>query len=81
MEKCIGSRGNDPKSRVALEVDVRYPETLLNDRNDLPYLPEQITPPGPKFPKLTWNLNSKSNHVVHHTALKQLLDAGIQLVR
>lgn len=45
---------NDKSSiGLVLEVDVKYPVSLHDNQNDLPYLPEKIIPPGSKFPKLT----------------------------
>lgn len=81
VKTLLASLGDYSKLGAALEVDLIYPESLHNDHNDLPYLAEKITPPGSKFPKLTANLNNKFNYVVHHTTLKQALDAGVQLVK
>ncbi|XP_025407529.1 uncharacterized protein LOC112681491 [Sipha flava] len=63
----------------ALEVDVTYPQSLHDDYNDLPYLPERIIPPGSKIKKLVANLHSKRNYVIHYMALKQALKAGLIL--
>jgi hypothetical protein len=73
--------GMDETSEVgwALEVDVSYPESLHDDHNDLPYLPERITPPGSKIKKLVANLHFKRKYIVHYMALKQALKAGLIL--
>ncbi|XP_060843706.1 uncharacterized protein LOC132923765 isoform X2 [Rhopalosiphum padi] len=73
--------GMDETSEVgwALEVDVSYPDSLHDDHNDLPYLPEKITPPGSKIKKLVANLHSKHKYIVHYMALKQALKAGLIL--
>jgi len=64
---------------LALEVDISYPTSLHDDHNDLLYLPESNIPPGSTIKKLTVNLYSKTNYVVHYIALKQALKAGLVL--
>lgn len=81
VKKLLSSLGEDTMLGAVLEVDAIYPEALHDEHNDLPFLSEKIVPPGSKFPKLTTNFNNKYNYVVHHTTLKQALDAGVQLVK
>ena len=73
--------GSNETSEIgfALEVDILYPQSLHDEHNELPYLPERMVPPGSKVKKLIANLQHKKNYVIHYMALKQALKAGLIL--
>ena len=51
-----------------LEVDLDYPESLHDEHNDYPLVPERIT--INKADKLVPNLSDKKNYVIHYENLK-----------
>ena len=55
-----------------LEVNVQYPEKLLELHNDLPFLPERIK--TEKVKKFFTSLHDKSEYIIHITNLKQALN-------
>lgn len=59
------------------EVDILYPESLFELHNDLPFLPENIIPPGSKVVKLTAALGPRKNYIIHYRSLKQAMDNGL----
>ena len=59
------------------EVDVQYPEKLLELHNDLPFLPERIK--IEKVEKLVANLHDKTEYIIHIRNLKQALIHGLGL--
>ena len=60
-----------------LEVDLEYPSHLHDLRNDYPLAPESIV--VNKVEKLIPNLNDKTNYVVHHSMIQQILKRGLIL--
>lgn len=62
-----------------LDVDIDYPAVLHDDHNDLPFLPENLQPPGSKQSKLLTTLYDKRNYVLHYTNLKQAIKYGLVL--
>ena len=60
-----------------LEVDLDYPTELHDLHNDYPLAPELIV--VNRVPKLTPNLNDKTNYVVHSRMLQQCLKRGLVL--
>jgi len=70
---------DESTSGMFLEVDVLYPSNLHDLQNDLPYLTDRSIPPGSKIPKHLTTLQSKKNYIVHHSTLKQALNAGLIL--
>ena len=60
-----------------LEVDLKYPQDLHDDHNDLPFLAEKKKPN--KVMKLMPNLSDKKNYVVHIRTLVQALQHGLVL--
>eukprot|EP00102_Acyrthosiphon_pisum_P017244 XP_008188546.1 PREDICTED: uncharacterized protein LOC103310883 [Acyrthosiphon pisum] len=77
--KLLESSNEKSKIGFSLEVDVLYPQSLHDEHNELPYLPERMVPPGSKIKKLIANLQHKKKYVVHYMALKQALKAGLIL--
>lgn len=77
--KLLENSNETSEIGFALEVDIAYPQSLHDEHNDLPYLPERMVPPGSKINKLVANLQPKKNYVVHYMALKQALKAGLIL--
>ena len=61
------------------EVDLKYPQNLHPEHNDLPFAPQNIIPPNGKCPKLIPNLLDKEKYIIHYTALKQCLKYGLKL--
>ena len=60
-----------------LEVDVRYPKTLHDSHNDLPFMCEKMKIDGVE--KLIPNLYDKKRYVIHIRALDQVLKHGLVL--
>ena len=60
-----------------LEVDLEYPSHLHDLHNDYPLAPESIV--VNKVEKLIPNLNDKTNYVVHHSMVQQILKRGLIL--
>ena len=58
-----------------LQVDVQYPENLLNLHNHLLFLPERMK--ILKVEKLVANLRDKTEYVIHIRNLKQVLKHGL----
>ncbi|XP_029348118.1 uncharacterized protein LOC115034800 [Acyrthosiphon pisum] len=77
--KLLESSNEKSKIGFSLEVDALYPQSLHDEHNELPYLPERMVPPGSKIKKLIANLQHKKKYVVHYMALKQALKAGLIL--
>lgn len=77
--KLLEKSNETSKIGFSLEVDILYPQSLHDEHNELPYLPERMVPPGLKVKKLVANLQHKKNYVVHYMALKQALKAGLIL--
>ncbi|KAJ8915327.1 hypothetical protein NQ315_008211 [Exocentrus adspersus] len=69
---------NSPKGYV-LEVDLEYPQNLHDTHDQLPFCPEQFTPPNSKLPKLIPNLHDKTKYIIHYKNLKQCLKYGLKL--
>ena len=67
---------NDNKSYI-FEVDVKYPQRLLDLHCDLPFLPERME--INKCKKLLCNLLNKKKYVAHINTLKQALNHGLKL--
>jgi len=69
----------DENSNMGLifDVDVSYPDTLHDEHNDLPYLPERTKPTGSNVTKLFATFHVKKHYVVHYMALKQSISAGL----
>ena len=69
----------DEKSEVGyiLEVDVKFPEEILEHHRDLPFLPERKK--IGKVEKLDTNLHDKNEYVVHINSFKQALNLGLIL--
>ena len=66
------------KTPCILEVDLEYPEELLDLHNDYPLCPERVEcDKGVK--KLIPNLRNKNNYVVHYKTLIQYLNLGMEL--
>jgi len=64
-----------------LEVDLMYPDHLHELHQDLPFCPEDKTPPGSKEPRLLTTLYMKERYVIHYCDLKQALKHGLVLTR
>lgn len=64
-----------------LDVDIDYPDTLHNEHNDFPLLPETMKPPVSKTKKLLTTFPNKRNYVIHYRNLKQVLAFGLKLRR
>lgn len=75
-QKILNLKSNDSIGYI-FEVDVEYPENLHDSHNDLPFLPETKLPPSGKFQKLLTTLDDKKKYVVHYTALKLAMEAGL----
>jgi DNA polymerase type B, organellar and viral len=63
------------------DVTVEYPKDLHRKHNDLPFLPENMIPPGGNHSKLLTTFYTKKNYIVHHSALKQALEHGLKIVK
>ena len=69
----------DEKSEVGYirEVDVKFPEEILEHHRDLPFLPERKK--IGKVGKLDTKLHDKNEYVVHINSFKQALNLGLIL--
>ncbi|XP_050063326.1 uncharacterized protein LOC126552662 [Aphis gossypii] len=67
---------SSPRGRV-YEVDVVYPESLHNQHNDLPFLPQSSVPSGSKVQKLMVTFEKKTNYVIHFRNLQQAIKNGL----
>ena len=76
-EDFIKSYNNESDKGYFIEVDVQYPENLINLHNDLTFLPERIK--IEKFGKLAANLHDKTEYVIQTRNLKQALNHGLVL--
>jgi len=65
-----------PIGRV-YEVDVTYPESLHEQHNDLPFLPQNSIPIGSKVRKLMVTFERKTNYVIHYRNLQQAIKNGL----
>ena len=63
--------------RYSLEVDVQYPEKLLELHNDVPFLPERMN--IEKVEKLVANLDDRTEYVIAIRNLKQALNYELVL--
>ena len=59
------------------DVDVKYPKTLFNSHEDLPFLRERKK--NGKVEKLICSIEDKEKYVIHMRALKQTLNHGLKL--
>ncbi|KAJ8909922.1 hypothetical protein NQ315_017226 [Exocentrus adspersus] len=75
---CLDVEDNSPKGYV-LEVDLEYPQNLHDTHDQLPFCPEQFTPPNSKLPKLIPNLHDETKYIIHYKNLKQCLKYGLKL--
>ena len=71
-EDFIKSFNEERDEGYFLEVNVQYPEKLLELHNDLPFLPERIK--TEKVKKFFTSLHDKSEYIIHITNLKQALN-------
>ena len=62
-----------------LEVDLEYPKSLHDLRNDYPLAPERIT--VNKVDKLIPNLRNKKKYVVHYENLKLYERLGLKITK
>ena len=74
-EDFIESHNEERYEGYFLEVDVQYPEKLLELHNDLPFLPARMK--IHKVEKLVVNLRDKKEYVNHVRNLKQTLNHGL----
>ncbi|XP_050063772.1 uncharacterized protein LOC126552813 isoform X2 [Aphis gossypii] len=65
-----------PIGRV-YEVDVSYPRNLHDHHNDLPFLPQNSVPLGPKVKKLMATFEKKKNYIIHYRSLQQAIKNGL----
>ena len=65
------------KKRFLLDVDIKYPPSLHNDHNNLPFMPEKMEIDG--LETLIPNLSNKHCYVIHIRARDQALKHGIIL--
>ena len=72
---------DDSRVGYILEVDLMYPDHLHELHQDLPFCPENKTPPGSKEPRLLTTLYMKERYVIHYRNLKQALKHGLVLTR
>ena len=73
----IESYNGDSNEGDFLEIDVQYPEKLLDLYNDLPFLPERMK--IEKVEKLVANLHNKEEYFIYILNLKQALNHGLVL--
>ena len=64
-----------------LEVDLEYPQELLDLHNDYPLAPENIVPEVSKVAKLIPNLNNETKCVVHYENLKLYESLGLKITK
>ena len=76
-ENFVKSYNDERFERSFLEVDVQYPENLLNLHNDFPSLPERLKIKRNEI--LLGNLYNKEEYVLHIINLKQGLNHGLVL--
>ncbi|KAK5647058.1 hypothetical protein RI129_005522 [Pyrocoelia pectoralis] len=69
--------GDEDDLGYVLEVDLHYPQHLHCCHNDLPFCPENITPPNSTQSKLIPNFCDKNEYIIHYRNLKQCLDHGL----
>jgi DNA polymerase type B, organellar and viral. len=68
---------DDYMKGYVLEVDIEYPEYLHDVQNDLPFCPENFSPPDSKHSKLLLTLQNKNKYIIHYRNLKQCLMHGL----
>ena len=73
----IRNYNEESGERYFFEVDVQYPEKLLELHNDLPFFPERMK--FEKVEKRVTNLHDKTDYVIHIRYLKQALNHGLAL--
>ena len=76
-EDFIKKYDEDSNTGYFFEVDLKYPKTLFNTHNDLPFLPERKK--VEKVAKLICSIEDKEKYVIHIRALKQALNHGLKL--
>ena len=66
-----------------LEVDLKYPENLYNEHNEVPFCLEPLkTITNKNAPqKLIGTLHNKKNYIVHYRYLQSALQNGLKLMR
>ena len=62
-----------------LEVDLHYPDHLHDLHNDYPLAPERLD--AGCVDKLMPNLRDKEKYVIHHQALKQCVELGLEVTK
>lgn len=77
----VNEISSDSSTGCILEVDLKYPEHLHDGHKDLPYLPENLIPPGCKQNRLLTTLYDKKNYILHYKNLQQCLKAGLVLTK
>ena len=60
-----------------IECDIEIPLHLHEEHKDLPFCPEQMTPPNSKVKKLLTTLYNKKNYVCHYRTLIQARKNGL----
>lgn len=73
---------NHPKNAsysYFLEVDIKYDKKLHDLHKELPFLAENISPPGNKQTKLILNLYHKKKYVLHLSHLQLCIKHGLKI--
>jgi len=72
---------DDSSIGYVVEVDLMNPDHLHELHQDLPFCPENKTPPGSKEPRLLTTVYMKERCVIHYRNLKEALKIGLVLTR